>query len=315
MVTSRAVLRVRGEHEFVVQPLTLPGAEDLDRISQYDAVRLFIDRARQLQPNFRIDDDNAPAVAQICHSLDGLPLAIELAAARTKLLSPEQLLARLGPRLELVSAAGGDLPERQQTLRRTILWSYELLNDAERELFARLGVFPGRFTLEAAEGVCAPAGDLDIVAGLAALIDKSLVRADPIGPEPAFAMLRTISQFARELLDASEAEEAVRRAHAHFFPRPCRRRARQPAWTRAGRRTPALLAEADDLDAAYEWCLASGELETLADIGWSLWFHWLISGGYHVRGRRLLERVLERDADLPPLAAAKARAAHGFLAR
>src|ERR671915_108823 len=310
-----AVLRVRGEHEFVVQPLTLPGAEDLDRISQYDAVRLFIDRARQLRPNFRVDDDNAPAVAQICHSLDGLPLAIELAAARTKLLSPEQLLARLGPRLELVSGAGRDLPERQQTLRRTILWSYELLNDAERELFARLGVFPGHFTLEAAEGVCAPAGDLDIVAGLAALIDKSLVRADPIGQEPAFAMLRTIRQFARELLEASEAEEAVRRAHAHFFLARAvdahdRLRGREQA--AAHQR---LLAEADDLDAAYEWCLASGEFETLADIGWSLWFHWLISGGYHARGRRLLERVLERDAHLPPLAAAKARAPHGFLAR
>src|ERR671915_214507 len=296
MVTSRAVLRVRGEHEFVVQPLTLPGAEDLDRISQYDAVRLFIDRARQLRPNFRVDDDNAPAVAQICHSLDGLPLAIELAAARTKLLSPGQLLARLGPRLELVSGAGRDLPERQQTLRRTILWSYELLNDAERELFARLGVFPGHFTLEAAEGVCAPAGDLDVVAGLAALIDKSLVRADPIGPEPAFAMLRTIRQFARELLDASEAEEAVRRAHAHFFLARAvdahdRLRGREQAFAHQR-----LLAEADDLDAAYEWCLASGELETLADIGWSLWFHWLISGGYHGRGRRLLGRVLELGA-------------------
>ena len=315
MVTSRAVLRVRGEHEFVVQPLTLPGAEDLDRISQYDAVRLFIDRARQLRPNFRVDDDNAAAVSQICHSLDGLPLAIELAAARTKLLSPEQLLARLGPRLEFVSGAGGDLPERQQTLRRTILWSYELLNDDERELFARLGVFPGHFTLEAAEGVCAPSGDLDVVAGLAALVDKSLVHSDTIGPEPAFAMLRTIRQFARELLEASEAEEAVRGAHAHFFLAravDAHGRLRGPEQAVAHQR---LLAEADDLDAAYEWCLARGELEMLADVGWALWFHWLISGGYHVRGRRLMERVLERDAELPPLAAAKARGAHGFLAR
>ncbi len=315
MVTSRAVLRVRGEHEFVVQPLTLPGAEDLDRISQYDAVRLFIDRARQLRPNFRVDDDNAPAVAQICQSLDGLPLAIELAAARTKLLSPEQLLARLGPRLELVSGAGGDRPERQQTLRRTILWSYELLNDAERELFARLGVFPGHFTLEAAEGVCAPADDLDVVAGLAALVDKSLVHSDTIGPEPAFAMLRTIRQFARELFEASEAEEAVRGAHAHYFLAraiDAHDRLRGPEQALTHQR---LLAEADDLDVAYEWCLVRRELEMLADVGWSLWFHWLISGGYHIRGRRLLERVLEREADLSPMAAAKARAAHGLLAR
>jgi predicted ATPase len=314
LVTSRAVLRVRGEHEVVVKPLTVPRRESVDGIGEYDAVRLFTDRAREVRPEFRVDDDNALTVAEICRSLDGLPLAIELAAAWTKLLSPEQLLARLGPRLELVSGGPSDLPERQQTLRRTILWSYELLDEAERELFARLAVFPGHFTLEAAEAVCAPAGDLDVVGGLAALIDKSLVHADSIGPEPAFAMLRTIRQFARELLDASPAHGPVGRAHAEFFLAravAAHGRLRGPEQAAVHER---LLAEADNLDAAYEWCLTNGELGMLADVGWSLWFHWLLSGGYHVRGGQLMERVLERDADLPPIAAAKARATRGLLA-
>jgi Domain of unknown function (DUF4062)/NB-ARC domain len=143
VVTSRAVLRVQGEHEFPIGPLGLPRDGSFERVNQFDAVRLFIERAKAVRPDFAIDNDNAPAVAEICHRLDGLPLAIELVAARVKLLPPDELLKRLGDRLQLVGGNRPDLPERQQTMRDTIMWSHDLLNPDEKQVFARLGVFAG----------------------------------------------------------------------------------------------------------------------------------------------------------------------------
>jgi predicted ATPase len=279
LVTSRAVLRLQGEHELVVDPLGVPtdaGAGQVGQVGQYDAVRLFIDRARAVRPSFHVDDDNAQAVAEICARLDGLPLAIELAAARVKLLTPEQLLDRLARRLDLASGRR-DAPERHQTLRNTMQWSYELLDPAEKELFARLGVFAGRFTLEAAEAV---AGDVDVVELLSSLIDKSLVRADPRGPAPGFSLLRTVREFALELLDTSDAAADARAAHAQYYLH----RARE---AHAGQRGPEqaswhqeLAAETDNLHAAFEWWLAHRDLDTLADVGWSLWIFWVILGSY-----------------------------------
>src|SRR5919107_2062652 len=223
LATSRSVLRVYGEQEYLVPPLELPSPGRLpaiDSLSQYEAVRLFIERAKAARPDFSVTDENAPAVAEICTRLDGLPLAIELAAARIKLLPPKAMLERLGSRLKLLSGGSRDLPERQRTLRGAIEWSYTLLEESERVLFARLAVFSGGRTLEAIEAVCGAKGDLpvDALEGVSSLLDKSLLRQEE-GPEgePRFVMLETIHEYARERLKASGEAEETRRLHAEYF--------------------------------------------------------------------------------------------------
>ena len=187
---------------------------------QYAAVQLFIERAQAVQPDFAVTDANAPAVAEICRRLDGLPLAIELAAARVKLFPPAALLARLDNRLPLLTGGARDLPARQQTIRTTIDWSYDLLDADEQALFARLAVFVGGCTLEAAEAVCNADGDLamDVMDGIAALVDKSLLRQEE-GPdgEPRFTMLETIREYALERLVASGEAGAIHRRHATYY--------------------------------------------------------------------------------------------------
>ncbi len=198
LVTSRTVLHLSGEHEFPVPPLALPDPTALplvDQLIQSPAVVLFVERARATRPDFGLTDAHAPAVAEICRRLDGLPLAIELAAARSKLLSPPALLARLECRLPLLTGGPRDLPIRQQTLRSTIDWSYDLLDQRERTLFARLGVFVGGCTLEAATAVCNSEGDrgMDVLETLAALLDMSLLRqTEQASGEPRFGMLETM---------------------------------------------------------------------------------------------------------------------------
>ncbi len=183
-------------------------------------MRLFIERALAVKPNFQLTNTNAPTVAEICVRLDGLPLAIELAAARIKLLSPQAMLTRLEHRLELLAGGARDLPARQQTLRSTIDWSYSLLDPAEQRLFARLAVFVGGRTLEAIEAVCNAEGNLliDSFDGVASLLDKSLLRQKerPDG-EPRFVMLETIHEYARERLEASGEMEVLRRRHTEYF--------------------------------------------------------------------------------------------------
>ena len=180
LVTSRAALRLRAEEEYPIRPLELPDPDelDVDAILSSPAVALFTDRARAVRPTFELDAESAPAAAEICRRLDGLPLAIELAAARVKLLSPQAILTRLENRLQLLTGGARDLPSRHQTLRGTIDWSYDLLEPASRTLLARLAVFVG-FTLEAAEEVCPSTGELDdgtLVDALSSLVDESLVR-------------------------------------------------------------------------------------------------------------------------------------------
>src|SRR5215203_602606 len=209
LVTSRVRLRLSGEREFPIAPL---GLAELDRhrgvedISTSDAVRLFVARAEAVQPDFALTSDNAVAVAEICRRLDGLPLAIELAAARVKVLPPSALLARLDHRLPLLTGGGRDLPARQQTMRAAIAWSHDLLSSDEQVLFRRLAVFVGGFTLEAAEAVTSGSGEpgSDPFDGVASLLDKSLLRQD-VGPggEPRFTMLETVREFALEQLLAS----------------------------------------------------------------------------------------------------------------
>ena len=208
LVTSRSCMHIYGEQEFPVTPL-----------AQNSAIELFAQRASAVWPDFAITSENAPAVQEICSRLDGLPLAIELAAARTRLLSPSAILDRLQSRLQLLTGGALDLPERQQTLRKAIDWSHDLLNEAERKLFRRFPVFVGGCTLEAAEAVCNTSGDLgiDLFEGLSSLVDKNLVqRVDRAEAEPRFAMLETIREYALERLTESGEQSAARRAHAAY---------------------------------------------------------------------------------------------------
>ncbi len=225
LVTSRVSLHLRGEREYPLVPLPLPDAGHLpapEQLSQYAAVALFIERARDARPDFLVTPANGPAIAEICARLDGLPLAIELAAVRVKLLPPEALLTRLSSRLKLLTSGARDLEERQQTMRATIAWSEGLLSPAERVLFRRLAVFVGGATLEAAEAVCvAPAGaeplQLDLLDGLGTLVDHSLVRQRDEGGEPRFGMLSVIREYALERLGASGEAEALSQAHLVYY--------------------------------------------------------------------------------------------------
>jgi predicted ATPase len=223
LVTSRAPLRLRGEREVEVAPLAVPDLQrppSPDPDAQTAAVSLFVARARDVRPDFLMTPENAASIHEICVRLDGLPLALELAAARLKLLSPQVLLARLGSRLQLLTGGARDLPARQQTLRDTIAWSYDLLTPAEQRLFAHLGVFVGGWTLEVAVAVCDGDGDLglDVLDGMQALLDQSLVRQEQgLDGKLRFVMLETIREYALEQLGASGELEALGQRHATFF--------------------------------------------------------------------------------------------------
>jgi predicted ATPase len=191
----------------------------LESLTQYEAIRLFVDRARAIRPDFSLTEENAPAVVEICARLDGLPLALELAAARIKLLPPQAMLSRLGDRLKLLTGGARNLPERQRTLRNAIAWSYEMLDEGEKTLFARLAVFSGGSTLEGIEAVCDPQGDLPVEAleGVSSLLDKSLLRQEEgQGAEPRLMMLETIREFASQRLEESGEAEQLRKSHADY---------------------------------------------------------------------------------------------------
>jgi predicted ATPase len=300
LVTSRSVLRVYGEHDFQVPPLSLPDLAHLpsvERLSQFEAVRLFIDRARAVRPDFQVTNANAPAVAEIAHRLDGLPLAIELAAARSRLLSPEALLARLERRLPLLSSGARDLPARQQTLRGAIAWGYDLLETGEQELFGRLSIFAGGFTLETAETVCDPDGDIgiDLFDGVAALVDKSLVReVEGKGTEPRFGMLATIREFGLEMLEqSSDATDVRRRFERHFRALAHRSEAalrgpQQATWY------DRLNAEHRNFRETLKLVVDRGEAELAQQIAIDLWWFWYLRGGVG-EGRRWIQRAIALD--------------------
>ena len=258
MVTSRAPLQLRSEHEYPVPPLVLPEVGrplSPEALSQYEAVALFIDRSAAIRPDFAVTNANAPAVAGICARLDGLPLAIELAAARIRLLPPEALLARLEHSLDLLVGGRRDLPARQQTLRSAIAWSFDLLDVPEQRLFRRLGVFVGGFTLEAAEAICSQDGDLEIdtLDGIGSLVDASLVRLDrtTIG-EPRYALLETVREFALERLEASGELSRTQRHHRDHFVAFAERAAAELRGPRAAQWFDRLAVEHGNLWAAFD---------------------------------------------------------------
>ncbi len=264
LVTSRVALRLRGMQEFPVPPLALPDRQHLPplaRLTEYEGIRLFVERAAALQPGFALTAGNAAAVVEICHRLDGLPLAIELAAARIKVLPPQAMLTRLQSRLELVASKDRDVPTRQQTLRNTIDWSYNLLNAAEQALFRRSAVFHGGRTLAAIQAVCAaPDDDLDALDGIEALISQSLVqRMAGHDDEPRFWMLETIHEYAREKLQESGEAADLRRRHAHYFmglaeeAAPHLKQEDQAHWLAR------VDAENDNIRAAFRWARERGE--------------------------------------------------------
>lgn len=217
LITSRAVLRIRGEHQLPIPGLTLP--RDVGgRISRSDAIALFTERALEVRPDFKLEGPDVPVVAEICRRLDGLPLAIELGAARMKVLSPKQLLDRLNETLAMLTGGARDLPERQQTLRATIDWSYQLLSEEEKTLFARLATFRRGATLDAIEEVCASGNELDVLEGVASLVEKSLVRQELAATgEARFWMLETIREFASELFRAMDDADEIRDRHAGYY--------------------------------------------------------------------------------------------------
>jgi predicted ATPase len=306
LATSRAPLRLQAEQEYLVPPLLLPAPPPPppEQLSQYEAVRLFIQRAQAVKPDFAIDNANAPAVAEICWRLDGLPLAIELAAARIRMFSPEALLRRLDKRLPLLTGGARDAPERQRTLRDAIAWSHDLLAAQEQTLFRRLAVFTGGATFAAAETVASSAGEMDVLAGLERLVEHSLVRQEngPAG-EPRFAMLETIREYGLERLAEAGEMEPFQQAHAAVFLALAEEAEPELTGPQQGTWLERLAAEHDNLRAALTWSIAAEEPVTGLRLAGALWRFWDVRGHFE-EGRRWLERVLAaRGTDLPAVRA------------
>jgi DNA-binding CsgD family transcriptional regulator/tetratricopeptide (TPR) repeat protein len=291
----------------------LPG---LVALSQYEAVALFIARAQAVKPEFQVTNANAPAVAEICVRLDGLPLAIELAAARSKVLPPLALLARLGQRFTLLTSGAQDIPARQQTLRNTIAWSYDLLDAGEQRLFRRLSVFVGGTTLEAIEVLYTMLGEEPelVLDGISSLIDKSLLRqTEQEAKEPRFGMLETIREYGRDALVAHGEMEATRQAHAAYYLALVE--AAEQEWEAPQESVwfARLEQEHDNLRAAMGWLLERREAEMSLRLGAALWWFWRECGTYH-EGWTFLERALGGSAEVARSLRAKALLAAGNLA-
>ena len=303
IATSRTPLRVRGEKEMPIEPLALPpphipptsgGDKGGDWLSQFAAVELFVQRASNVKPDFALTADNAPAVAEICRRLDGLPLAIELAAARVKTLTPQAMLARFERRLDLLKGGARDLPDRQQTLRNAIEWSYNLLDQNARTLLRRLPVFVGSWTFEATEAVC-DESDLsaDVLDVLESLVDNSLLkRAESNGGEVRFAMLETISEYARERLIESGEEDEIRCRHADYFARLAEEAEPYLIGAQRGAWLDRLEADLDDIRAAIEWSKSpKGDAAIGLRLASALIWFWYMRG-YMSEGRSAMDALL-----------------------
>jgi predicted ATPase/class 3 adenylate cyclase/Tfp pilus assembly protein PilF len=316
LVTSREPLRIAAERQYPVPALEVPEsirANSAVEAAEYEAVVLFVERARAVRPDFELTDETAPIVAEICARLDGLPLAIELAAAWSKVLPPAALLRRLERRLELPAARGTDVPARQSTLRQAIAWSYDLLPDEERRLHARLSVFVGGCTVEAAERVAAPDGEPDVLQGIASLVDRSLLReSEDAEGEPRFTMLATIREYAREHLCETGEEEEFLRRHALEFARFAEE---ADAGLRAGEQLlwfERLEAEHDNLRAALDSSAANGDDQTALRLGGALGWFWY-AHGHALEGCSRLTDLLARTESAPEEQRARPMYALGVL--
>ncbi|HJW22061.1 MAG TPA: adenylate/guanylate cyclase domain-containing protein [Candidatus Limnocylindrales bacterium] len=314
LATSRAALRVSGEQEYPVPGLPAPpdptalsaierarlGAAaivlDPATLSTYEAVRLFIARAAAVRPGFEVTNDNAPAVAAITTRLYGMPLPIELAAARVKLLSPDAILGRLEHQLRLLASGSRDLPERQQTLRGAIAWSYDLLDDSGRKLLDRLSVFRGTFELAAADEVCGPASEFgrDPLDGLTALADQSLLRSLDVDGEPRFEMLETIREFAAEMLAARGEQAEIERRHAAWYLGLAERAV--PELARANQREwlERLEAAHDNIRAVLDRATEAGDAPIAIGLAFAAWRFWQ-KRGHLYEARRRLDAMAEAD--------------------
>jgi predicted ATPase len=301
LVSSRAPLHLSGEYELPIPPLQLPSPErplQLDDALASEAVRLFVDRARAVQNHFELTEENAEAIVAICRRLDGLPLAIELAASRVRLLPPKAILARLDSRLALLTGGGRDLPERQQTLRGAIAWSHDLLDPALQALFRRLAVFADGWTIDAAEAVTGFGSDppLPVFDGLDALHDTSLIRLQEsvdanARADPRFAMLQTIQEFANEQLDASGELAQAKEAHASWFLELALTAEPHLPGPSAVSWLDRLESEHDNLRGALDWLRSQGDGNRAVTLAAALWRFWWLHG--HVaEGREQIESAL-----------------------
>jgi predicted ATPase/class 3 adenylate cyclase len=327
LVTSRVLLHLQSEHVFPVPPLALPDITHLPNskaLEQYASVALFVQRARAIQPTFQVSQSNGRAIAEICVRLDGLPLAIELAAARVRLLPPQALLARLSNSLQVLTGGAQTLPVRQQTLRHTIQWSYDLLDAQEQELFRRFSVFVGGWSLEAAEAVVhankeANSDDSSVLDGIAALLDKSLLlQIKQDGEEPRLIMLETIRDYGRECLVASGEMEATQQAHATYYLALAEEAEAELGGPQLVAWLDRLEMEHDNVWAALQWFLEQGKAEGDADgrdsghtiemalrLAAALERFWVVRG-HRSEGRKFFERALIRNKGVPTPVRAKA---------
>ena len=318
LVTSREALSLYGEQEYPVPPLSLPDLSDpasLSSLTDHAAVALFIQRAQAVVPNFTLTDEDAASVAEICVRLDGLPLAIELAAARVKLFSPRALLDQIESRFTVLGAGPSDVPERQRTLRGAIDWSYELLDDSEKKLFARMSVFQGGRTIEAVEEVCCHDLSIDVLDGLASLLNKSLLKQEA-GPEsePRFIMLETIHEYARERLQESGEAQDIHRRHAEYFTSLAERAepymrggGEQLRWMRR------LEADHDNLRAMHQWSIDDGVVELELRLVGTLGYFWWRQGHF-AEGQQWIERALPLIEEVPAAVRARVLAVAGRVA-
>ncbi|PYQ31901.1 MAG: hypothetical protein DMF56_02035 [Acidobacteria bacterium] len=305
LATSRSPLRIRGEREYAVPPLMLPPL-DLpiapESLTNYASVALFVERASAVKTDFRLTAENAQAIAEICVRLDGLPLAIELAAARIKLLPPRAMLARVGNRFKLLSGGASDLPERQQTMRAAISWGYNLLDEEEKHLFATFSIFRGGFSLEAAERL---AGD-DALDGISSLLDKAFLRRDPAArdEDPRFTMLETIRDYGLECLAETNRKDEVRIAHARLMASIAEENELE---------TDRLTIDEDNFRTALESAISTGDAELALRLGAALWWFFYVRGSY-LEGRLWLDEILAVDGGVDVPIRAKAMTGAGALA-
>jgi non-specific serine/threonine protein kinase len=305
--TSREAWHLSGEQEYPLRPLEVPEPSSANtpcQVAAYPAVALFVARAQALEPRFALDDGNFCEIVELVHRLDGLPLAVELAAARSKLLPPRALLGRLGGRLDVLQAGALDVPARHRTLAAAIDWSVDLLSDSEVRMFRRLAVFSGGCTIDAAHQVCAEKGadEDDSLALLGSLLDKSLIVRDSSQPgEPRFSMLQTVRAYAQERLEASGEIDSQLARHAAYFLRFAQLAGQRFLGNADRALVQAVAADHANLQSALRWCIASADTTTGLHLGAALWPYWF-GQGQLAEGRRLLEQLLELDQCNPPTA-------------